>query len=300
MLLDACLTSNEKGLLKLQQLFEDLPNILNSDDVDCERMAIQIKLMDDALCAANQEPNKRNDMMQMNTKSKLLVISSTPTRDAIQQRPRSFLSWLPIPKDKKDPILQFCADIQASQEAADLDKLESSGLGLSIPWLPPRQLGLRLGGLENRMWMHPNINHLAPITLEMWKCWASLSDEEVAMAVSYASSNEQPFKNGCMLTAAFPISAYDPKKCPIVEGVHVRTRQDLPLGLQCVKKNRQNWWNVNKPFIRCGCLLIGPKDACIGKMIWFDHVVWCMIHNLDIFPKKGSSLLKICSICWLA
>lgn len=31
-----------------------------------------------------------------------------------------------------------------------------------------------------------------------------------------------------MLTVAFPISGYDPKKCPITEGVYFRTRQDLP------------------------------------------------------------------------
>ena len=33
-----------------------------------------------------------------------------------------------------------------------------------------------LGGLKNIMWMHPNVNHLAPITVDLWKCWASLSD----------------------------------------------------------------------------------------------------------------------------
>lgn len=91
------------------------------------------------------------------------------------------------------------------------------------------------------------------------------------------------------------------KKCPIIEGVHVCTRQDLPLGLQRDKKHRQNWWNVNRPFIRCGCPLNGPKDACTGKMIRFDHVVWCMIHNLDIFfPAKGHLCSKYAALVgWL-
>ena len=116
-----------------------------------------------------------------------------------------------------------------------------------------------------------------------------------------AVNNEQPLKNGCKLTAAFPISAYDPKKCSITEGVHVRTRQDLPLGLQRDKKHRQNWWNVNRQFIRCGCPLNGPKEACTGKMIWFDHAVWCMIHNLDIFfPAKGHLCSKYAALIgWL-
>lgn len=288
MLLDACLHSEEKGMRKLQELFDDLPHILTADDQDYERMAVQTKLIDDALLIANKEVKSMIENGANHGKSKLLIIGSTPTRDVVSQGPKSLLTRLPIHEDEKDSIIQYCAEIEANQATAYLDKLEASGLGPSVPWLPPRQLELRLGGLENRMWMHPNINHLAPITVEMWKCWASLSDQEIATAISNAVNNEQPLKNGCKLTAAFPISAYDPKKCTIIEGVHVRTMQDLPLGLQRDKKHRQNWWNVNRPFIRCECPLNGPKEACTGKMIWFDHAVWCMIHNLDIFfPAKG-------------
>ena len=301
MLLDSCLHSEEKGMRKLQELFDDLPNILATDDQDAERMAVQTKLIDEALRSANPEVKNVTEKGVQQRKSTLLVIGGTPTRDVVSQRPKSLLSRLPIPEDEKDSIIQYCAEIFANQAAADLDKLEASGLGPSVPWLPPRQLELRLGGLENRMWMHPNINHLAPITIEMWKCWASLSDQEIAICISNAVNNEQPLKNGCKLTAAFPISAYDPKKCPITEGVHVHTRQDLPLGLQRDKKHRQNWWNVSRPFIRCGCPLNGPKEACTGKMIWFDHAVWCMVHNLDIFfPAKGHLCSKyVALVGWL-
>jgi hypothetical protein len=301
MLLDACLHSEEKRLRKLQELFDDLPNILAADDQDAERMAVQTKLIDEALLLANLEVKNVSENNTHQSKSKLLVIGGTPTRDAVSQRPRSLLTRLPIPEDEKDSIIQYCAEMAANQAATDLDKLEASGLGPSVPWLPPCQLELRLGGLENRMWMHPNINHLAPITTEMWKCGASLSDQEVAICISNAVNNEQPLKNGYKLTATFPISAYDPKKCSITEGVHVRTRQDLPLGLQRDKKHRQNWWNVNRPFIRCGCPLNGPKEACTGKMIWFDHAIWCMIHNLDIFfPAKGHLCSKYAALIgWL-
>ena len=301
MLLNACLQSEEKGMSKLQELYDDLSNILAADDQDSERMAVQTKLIDEALLIANPEVKNMTESGTNQNKSRILIIGSTPTRDAVNQRPKSLLTRLPIPEDEKDAIIQYCADIAANQVAADLDKLEASGLGPSVPWLPPRQLELRLGGLENRMWMHPNINHLAPITIEMWKCWASLSDQEVAICMSNAVNNVQPLKNGCKLTAAFPISAYDPKKCSITEGVHVRTRQDLPLGLQRDKKHRQNWWNVNRPFIRCGCPLNGPKEACTGKMIWFDHAIWCMIHNLDLFfPAKGHLCSKYAALIgWL-
>ena len=301
MLLDSCLHSEEKGMRKLQELFDDLPNILAADDQDSERMAMQTKLIDEALLSANPEVKNVVDKGTTQGRSTILVIGGSPTRDVVSQRPKSLLSRLPIPADEKESIIQYCAEITANQAAADLDKLEASGLGPSVPWLPPRQLEVRLGGLENRMWMHPNINNLAPITVEMWKCWASLSDQEVAVAISNAVHNEQPLKNGCKLTAAFPISAYDPKKCNITEGVHVRTRQDLPMGLQRDKKHRQNWWNVNRPFLRCGCPLNGPKEACTGKMIWFDHAVWCMVHNLDLFfPAKGHLCSKYAALIgWL-
>ena len=73
-------------------------------------------------------------------KSKPLVIGGTPTRDVVSQRPRSLLTRLPTPEDEKDSIIQFYAEISANQAAADLDKLEASGLDPSVPWLPPRQL----------------------------------------------------------------------------------------------------------------------------------------------------------------
>jgi hypothetical protein len=190
MLLDACLHSEEKGMRKLQELFDDLPHILDADDQDVERMAVQTKLIDDALMIANQETKSVTDKGPSQGRSKLMIIGSTPTRDAVAQRPKSLLTRLPIPEDEKDSIIQYCAEIEANQAAADLDKLEASRLGPSVPWLPPRQLEVRLGGLENRMWMHPNINHLAPITIEMWKCWASLSNQEMAIAEKNAVNNE--------------------------------------------------------------------------------------------------------------
>jgi hypothetical protein len=153
-------------------------------------MPVQTKLIDEALMVANQEAKSVADNSVNQGKSKLLIIGSTPTRDAVAQRPKSLLTRLPIPKEEKDSIIQYCAEIEANQAAADLDKLEASGLGPLVLWLPPRQLELRLGGLENRMWMHPNINHLAPITVEMWKCWASLSEQEIATAISNAVNNE--------------------------------------------------------------------------------------------------------------
>ena len=176
MFLDACLHSEEKGMRKLQELFEDLPHILTADDQDCERMAAQTKLIDEVLLLANQEVKNLAENGANHGKNKLLIIGNTPARDMIQQRPKSLLTRLLIPDDEKDSIIQYCAEIKATQAATDFDELEASGLGPSMPWLLLRQLELRLGGLEKKLLMHPNINHLAPITVEMWKCWASLFD----------------------------------------------------------------------------------------------------------------------------
>ena len=140
MLLDACLHSKEKSLRKLQELFDDLPNILATDDQDSERMVVQTKLIDDALLSANPEVKNPLENGSNQAKSKLLVIGGTPTRDVVSQCPKSLLTRLPIPEDEKDSILQYCADIAANQAAADLDKLEASGLGPLVPWLPPKHL----------------------------------------------------------------------------------------------------------------------------------------------------------------
>lgn len=58
------------------------------------------------------------------------------------------MTRLPIPEDEKDSIIQYCAEIEANQVVADLDKLKAPGLGPLVPWLLPRQLELRLGGIR--------------------------------------------------------------------------------------------------------------------------------------------------------
>ena len=88
MLLDAFLHSKEKGTMKLQWIFENIPNILTADDRDSERMAVQTNMIDDALGAANREVKNNIDSSQNNAKSKLLVLGSTPTHDMVRQRPK--------------------------------------------------------------------------------------------------------------------------------------------------------------------------------------------------------------------
>lgn len=78
---------------------------------------------------------------------------------------------------------------------------------------------------------------MAQITVEMWKSWASLSDQEIAIVVSHAKHNEQPLKNGCKLIVAFPISA-----CALRSVQLQKEFMSTPY-----KKHRQNWWNVYKP-----------------------------------------------------
>ena len=52
---------------------------------------------------------------------------------------------------------------------------------------------------------------MAPITAEMWKCWAFSSDQGIPLAIFHAEDYEPPLTNEWKLTAVFPISAYGPK-----------------------------------------------------------------------------------------
>ena len=110
MLLDVCLHSEEKGMHKLQELFEDLPHILTADDQDCERMAVQTKLIDETLLLAYQEVKNVAENGANHKKNKLLIIGSTPTWDVIQQCPKSLLTRLPNPWRRElihHPVLRW-------------------------------------------------------------------------------------------------------------------------------------------------------------------------------------------------
>jgi hypothetical protein len=57
-----------------------------------------------------------------------------------------------------------------------------------------------------------NINLLAPISIPMWKLWASLSDTEIKVSEDRALSRVGLLKDPIMIPNAFPLVMFDHHK----------------------------------------------------------------------------------------
>jgi hypothetical protein len=88
-------------------------------------------------------------------------------------------------------------------------------------------------------------------------------------------------RDGVFLPEAFPLSFYDPKKCPTPD-IRVHTKQELPTGYQRPAKYSSAVWNCQRPYLRCLCKGTVP-GGCQGDIMWFDQAIWYMLNNLGVF-----------------
>ena len=91
--------------------------------------------------------------------------------------------------------------------------MEASGKTPTIPFTPARAVEEQLAIHSHRTWCMSNINLLAPISVPMWKLWASLSDAKIKASEDIALSRIGLLKDPILLPNAFPLAMFDHHKC---------------------------------------------------------------------------------------
>ena len=151
------------------------------------------------------------------------------------------------------------------------------------------------------MWMHPNINHLAPITVEMWKCWASLreagdchcdfqrgpqwttAEERVQTHRSisnfsvWSEEMSHHWRRACTHKAGSTPGTSKRQKAStkLVERKSALHQMRMPIEWSKRERAREKWYG-----------LIMPDGACFTTWISF----FC----------KGTLMFQICRSCWMA
>jgi hypothetical protein len=201
------------------------------------------------------------------------------------------LSRINIALVHKSAIEDLSESIQNTQAEAMRASLEASGRGPAIPFTPARAVEEQLASRSHRTWCVSNINLLAPISIPMWKLWASLSDVEVKASKDKALNRLDLLKDPIMIPNAFPLAMFDHHKCTTTK-VQVLAKQDMLTYPPRHKKYSVTFWNCQRPYIRCMC----EQDAasgCKGTMLWFDQAMWFLVNNLERFfdSAYGNSLV---------
>lgn len=281
----AATAEKEKGLSRLREAHEHLNVVLERDEMEFVDAGRNTVAVDKALRAANPH----EDWGSRLPATDLSAIGTDKTSSL-----HPLLARMHMAPEHKTAIQELSETIQTTQTEKDLAVLEATRKGHSIPLVPSRAVEDQLAEKHHRMWCLRNINLLAPISTPMYKLYANLTDSEVTACEKRALTCMGTFGTKPQeLINAFPIALYDHHKCTSLR-VNVHAKKDLLTCNPREEKYSSAVWNCGRPFIRCACDEKGSNGTCTGTMLWFDHSVWYMLNNLQIFfpPQTYPTLVS--------
>ncbi|KAL2621145.1 hypothetical protein R1flu_001350 [Riccia fluitans] len=172
----------------------------------------------------------------------------------------------------------------ANELAARTDEGE-----LYVPTDNARMIEYKVSEKNAMMWKIPNMNNLAPLTLEMWQKLIHASDTEQRDCLHNALNGVTQSKMLTMKDTVKMACFRDKYRCSELVGIRVKTA--IATGSSRVPKHKSILWNWLRPYIRCNCRSDGKHEAnrtkCKGEMLWFDHAIWYMYNHLgDFFPQS--------------
>ena len=272
------------GMIRLQKAQQSLAVILDQDEVDLEDANRNTRAVEAYLRTANPHEEWTKEIP-----APTVNLNDAASGDCtVKLHP--LLSRLNIAPCHKTAIEDLSESIVNTQSEVTREKLEASGKGPSIPFLPPRAVEDLLATRSHRTWCVNNINLLAPITVPMWKMWANMDDKEIKICEDRALNRLYMQKEAVLIPNAFPLAMFDHHKCTTTK-VQVLVKQDVITCPPRHKKHSATFWNCQRPYIRCTCEQ-NATSGCTGTMLWFDHAIWYMINNLESFFDQayGSKL----------
>ena len=201
----------------------------------------------------------------------------------------SFLVNLNIDSLNKAALEDYEDSITNSQFEAEESTLIPSGKRTVIPFKPARAVEDEVAQKDHMCWKLGNFNLAAPIARSTWRIWADLKPAEIDESCEQALWGKNFISSGTAFAHAFPISAFDYRKCHVPQ-VKLHVKQPCPTGADRRQSHSKEMWNIFRPYMQCTCSSLAVR-ACNGAMVWYDHAVWYVLNHLDkFFPHSEHPL----------
>ena len=284
-------SDSEKPLANLRCAHVKLTDLLLEDEREAARMEGLALKLEAALKAANEDALES-----------LSVRSNGPTSQSESRGTSTahpLLAKLRISPADMTALEDFNENIQSSQTEKDKTTVVHNK-GAIVPLKPPRCVELLVTECHHKMWAAGNTNLIAPITIQMWRTWAGLTEADIENFRKQALNNVGVLRAPVDLLPAFSLNMFEHSKCTTTE-VKLHTKQDLPTGYNRKESHLSELWNVQRPYMRCLC---SPKanNGCKGSIVWFDHAIWLMVNKLDMFfPNQPTNTTRLAAfMLWLS
>ena len=268
-----------------------LGDLLAQDELETTNAVGICSMIEETLKLAN------SDALDANSSHSAVVAVNEGT--GVNNSVHPLLAKLKISLLEMVGLEDFTEDIHSSQAEKEKQTLVHTK-GPLVPVKPPRCVELLVADHQHRMWAIGNTNLMAPISVQMWKTWAGLSDAEIEQCKQQALNNIGVLRAPVDLLPAFSLNMFEHSKCTTNE-VKLHTKQDLPTGYNRKDSHLAELWNVQRPYMRCLC---NPRavSGCKGSIVWFDHAIWTMINKLEMFfPNQPTNNTRFAAfMLWLS
>ncbi|CAM6082485.1 unnamed protein product [Calypogeia fissa] len=262
----ACKTKDGEALEKLQAFVKSLDTILEKDNEEyCEAEEITRKIV----IALHRKWEKD---------SSTSVTVNRELAARLQNNPHFRMKF--FHKEEQVVVKTHIERLDMSQATA---KNGLNGGDQYVPVFPARNYEWELAKFGGRCWEAPNLNQLAPINIQMWKNWGTISDADVENCKARALIGDAPAKR-MLGETTWPMNVFSGGKYKCAEPTLVRNRMDLKTGDDRESKHNSKFWNWQRSFFKCDCMAAKEKKlSCDAKMMWFDQGIWYMITHLELF-----------------
>ena len=201
--------------------------------------------------------------------------------------------------DDKAKLASFSSSIVKKNSKFEDSSISRTDPALVIPLLPRRQLELDVAQFNHKLWVPQFLNYPAPFSTEALGLLLNSDSFNNAVSFQYALNCNEPLSDNIAFDLKFfSLALLDDSKCSNTQ-VFFQTKTPNP---HDKGKNGylRNSWNAFRPYVKCRCFFMGNK-SCKAGIMWVDHLIWFMVHHLDLFFTLSSTQANlIACIGWLS
>ncbi|KAL3688787.1 hypothetical protein R1sor_015096 [Riccia sorocarpa] len=273
----------EAALALIRKYHSDLPTLLEMDQFEEARAEKHVGVIGTVLSWTDLDKNTSTPTDGINgEKTKIDILSQVKANPLI-----NFSVFSTEEQAVYTESLDGLNSSTANELAARTDEGEQF-----VPTDSPRMIEYKVSEKNSMMWKIPNMNNLAPLTLEMWQKLIHASDAELKTCMSNALNGITPAKLMASKDTIKMSFFRDKYLVHCGEPITVRLKGSMPTDSSRLPKHKSTLWNWLRPYIRCNCKSDGKHDnsrtRCKGEMIWMDHAIWYMYNNLGDFFNQST------------
>lgn len=222
----------DAALKKLHTLISTLNYIKNIDEDELETCRVHGRKIARLLSYPSHD-----------TSLPIASVTTTDIASKLRGNPLLNTEWL-SPEER----LAFSDSIDGAHSSQkELDDSKTDGEPF-VPISPPRFIEWESSKVDCCMWRIPNINNLAPLSIDMWQSWASLSTDDIKMCRANALRGFSWIESFPPIMTTWPMTVFRAPKYKFLIAAGAKIRGNfITNAARIPQEHKTKFWNWHRP-----------------------------------------------------